>query len=196
MKKVLPIFLGILTAIGGFVDMGDLVANAAVGARFGMSLAWVVVVGVVGICVFADMSGRVAAVTGRAVFDLVRERLGPRAAAINLAASFFINVLTLIAEICGVAIALSLLSSINYLVLVPAGAVLVWVVVWRLPFSWMEQIFGLLGLALVVFAVAVVIRASTSPRSRSLSWSGGWMEPNVPLRPSSDPSCSDTTIAV
>ena len=156
MKKVLPIFLGILTAIGGFVDMGDLVANAAVGARFGMSLAWVVVVGVVGICVFADMSGRVAAVTGRAVFDLVRERLGPRAAAINLAASFFINVLTLIAEICGVAIALSLLSSINYLLLVPAVAVLVWVVVWRLPFSWMEQIFGLLGLALVVFAVAVV----------------------------------------
>ena len=156
MKKVLPIFLGILTAIGGFVDMGDLVANSAVGARFGMNLAWVVVVGIVGICVFADMAGRVAAVTGRAVFDLVRERLGPRAAAINLGASFFINVLTLIAEICGVAIALSLLSSVNYLLLVPAVAVLVWVVGWRLPFGWMEQIFGLLGLALIVFAVAVV----------------------------------------
>ena len=36
-----------------------------VGARFGLSLAWVVVVGVVGICVFAEMSGRVAAVSGR-----------------------------------------------------------------------------------------------------------------------------------
>ena len=36
MKKILPIFLGILTAIGGFVDMGDLVANSAVGARFGL----------------------------------------------------------------------------------------------------------------------------------------------------------------
>ncbi len=45
MKKILPIFLGILTAIGGFVDMGDLVANAAIGARFGMTLAWVVIVG-------------------------------------------------------------------------------------------------------------------------------------------------------
>ena len=79
MKRLLQVFLGVLTAIGGFVDIGDLVANALVGARFGMSLAWVVLVGVVGICLFAEMSGRVAAVTGRGTFDLVRERLGVRA---------------------------------------------------------------------------------------------------------------------
>ena len=42
-----------------------------------MNLAWVVVVGVVGIIVYAEMAGRVAAVSGRPVFDLVRERLGP-----------------------------------------------------------------------------------------------------------------------
>ena len=77
-KRFLGVFLGILTAIGGFVDMGDLVANAATGARFGMNLAWVVVVGVVGIVVYAEMSGRVAAICRRPVFDLVRERLGPR----------------------------------------------------------------------------------------------------------------------
>ncbi len=64
MKKVFALALGILTAIGGFVDIGDLVTNALVGSRFGLSLAWVVVVGVVGICVFAEMSGRVAAVSG------------------------------------------------------------------------------------------------------------------------------------
>jgi hypothetical protein len=42
MKRVLPIFLGVLTAIGGFVDMGDLVAAAATGARCELNLAWVV----------------------------------------------------------------------------------------------------------------------------------------------------------
>ena len=77
-KRILGVFLGILTAIGGFVDMGDLVANAETGARFGLNLAWVVVVGVIGIIVYAEMSGRVAAVCRRPVFDLVRERLGPR----------------------------------------------------------------------------------------------------------------------
>jgi len=35
--------------MGGFVDIGDLVANSETGARFGMSLAWAVVLGVVGI---------------------------------------------------------------------------------------------------------------------------------------------------
>ena len=55
MKKLFAVTLGILTAIGGFVDIGDLVTNAQVGARFGLSLAWIVVVGVLGICVFAEM---------------------------------------------------------------------------------------------------------------------------------------------
>jgi len=31
----------------------------------------------------------------------------------------------------------------------------VWLVIWRLPFEWMERIFGLGGLALLVFAVTV-----------------------------------------
>ena len=58
MKRIFGLALGILTAIGGFVDIGDLVTNAVVGSRFGLSLAWVVVVGVLGICIFAQMSGR------------------------------------------------------------------------------------------------------------------------------------------
>jgi Mn2+/Fe2+ NRAMP family transporter len=155
MKKVAEIFLGILTAIGGFVDIGDMVANAETGARFRMGLAWVVVVGVIGIVCYAEMAGRVATVSGRPVFDLVRERLGPGAGLANLVASFFINFLTLTAEIAGVALALSMVASVHYLLLLPFTAVLVWLVVWRLPFEWMERIFGLLGLALVVFVVAV-----------------------------------------
>src|SRR5207302_8694085 len=75
-KKFLAVTLGILTAIGGFVDIGDLVAASQSGARFGMSLAWVMLVGVVGICAYAEMAGRVVAITNRPVFDLVRERLG------------------------------------------------------------------------------------------------------------------------
>jgi Mn2+/Fe2+ NRAMP family transporter len=154
-KKFLAVTLGILTAIGGFVDMGDLVANAEAGARFGVALVGVVVVGVFGIVVYAEMAGRVAAVTTRPVFDLVRERVGPRFALANLIASFLINLLTLTAEIAGVAIAVSLLVSVSYVLLIPVAALAVWLVIWRLPFEWMERMFGLCGLALVVFVVAV-----------------------------------------
>lgn len=155
MKKVFAVALGILTAIGGFVDIGDLVTNAVVGARFGMSLAWAVVLGVVGICVYAEMSGRIAAVSGRATFDLVRERLGPRMGLANLIASMMVTFLTFIAEIGGVALALELVSSVHYLLIVPLVAVLVWLVLWRAKFSAMENILGLLGLALIVFSVAL-----------------------------------------
>ena len=157
MKRILGVALGILTAIGGFVDIGDLVTNAVVGSRFGMSLVWVVAVGVVGICLFANMSGRVAAASGRATFEVIRERLGPRAGLANLSASFLINLMTVTAEIGGVALALQLASSVHYLLWIPVAALAVWLVVWRVKFSIMENVTGLLGLTLIVFAVALFL---------------------------------------
>jgi manganese transport protein len=155
MKKVFALALGILTAIGGFVDIGDLFTNALVGSRFGMSLAWVVVVGVLGICVFAEMSGRVAAVSGRPTFDLVRERLGPRVGLLNLLASMAVTLLTFVAEIGGVSLALELATSVNVFLWIPVVGFAVWLVLWRVRFSVLEDVLGLTGLALVVFAVAV-----------------------------------------
>lgn len=155
MKRLFAVALGILTAIGGFVDIGDLVTNAQVGARFGWSIAPAVVVGVVGICLFAEMSGRVAAVSGRATFDLVRERLGPRVGLLNLVGSMGVTFLTFIAEIGGVALSLQLVSSVNYLLVVPFVALAVWLLLWRARFSAIENVLGLLGLSLIVFAVAL-----------------------------------------
>src|SRR6187200_1909600 len=124
-KKVFEIFLGILTAFGGFVDIGDLVANSETGARFGMRLAWVVVVGVIGIVIYAEMAGRVATMSGRPVFDVVRERLGARWALANLLASYFINLLTVAAEIGGLALLIQLITALNYLLWIPLLAIAV-----------------------------------------------------------------------
>ncbi|MFN3006074.1 NRAMP family divalent metal transporter [Mycolicibacterium wolinskyi] len=157
MKKFFAVALGILTAIGGFLDIGDLVTNAVVGSRFGLALAWVVVVGVIGICLFAQMAGRVAAVSGRATFEIIRERLGPRTAAANLSASFLINLMTLTAEIGGVAIALELATDVGPMMWIPVAAFAVWVVIWRVKFSIMENVAGIMGLSLIVFAVCVFL---------------------------------------
>jgi manganese transport protein len=154
-KKVFEVFLGVLTAFGGFVDIGDLVANAETGARFGMRLAWMVVVGVIGIVVFAEMSGRVATMSKRPVFDVVRERLGARLALVNLGASFFINLLTVAAEIGGLALVIELVTGINYLLWVPLVGIAVWIVLWKVRFSAMEKVFGLSGLTLIVTALAL-----------------------------------------
>jgi Mn2+/Fe2+ NRAMP family transporter len=155
MAKLFSVALGILTAIGGFLDIGDLVTNAVVGSRFGLALAWVVPVGVLGICLYANMAGRVAAVSGRATFEIIRERLGPTAAASNLSASFLVNLMTLTAEIGGVALALQLATDVGRMMWIPVAAFAVWVVIWRVKFSIMENVTGLLGLCLIVFAVSV-----------------------------------------
>jgi Mn2+/Fe2+ NRAMP family transporter len=157
MKKIFAVALGILTAIGGFLDIGDLVMNAVVGSRFGLALAWVVVVGIIGICLFAEMAGRVAVVSGRATFEIIRERLGPRTAGANLTASFFINLMTLTAEIGGVALALQLATDVGPMMWIPVAAFSVWVVIWRVGFQIMENVTGLLGLCLIIFAIAAFL---------------------------------------
>jgi Mn2+/Fe2+ NRAMP family transporter len=156
LKNVLAVALGILSAIGGFVDIGDLVFNTQAGATFGFQLLWVVVIGVVGIIVYSEMCGRVAAVSKRPVFDLVRERTGFGAGLATLLASQVVNLMTCAAEIGGVAICLQLLSGLPYRVLIPLAVAGLAVASWALPFEWIERVFGYLGLCLLVFAVAAI----------------------------------------
>jgi Mn2+/Fe2+ NRAMP family transporter len=155
-KMLLNLALGILAAIGGFVDIGDLVFNVAAGATFGFQLMWVIPIGVLGIIVYSEMSGRVAAVSGKAVFDAVRERTGFGVGLSALLASEVVNLLTLAAEIGGVGIALQLLSGLPYRVLLVLAIVVFAVVLWTVHLEWMERIFGYGGLCMLVFAVAAV----------------------------------------
>ncbi|MEA2452491.1 MAG: hypothetical protein QOG04_1201 [Actinomycetota bacterium] len=154
MGKALAVTLGIVSSIGGFFDMGEIVMTAAIGARFGFGLVWVVVVGTIGIILFAEMSGRIATLTHRPVFDVVRERLGPGFGAANLIAALFINIVTLVAEIAGISIAFQLATSLNYFLWVPLAVVLVFVIIWKVTFEHMERAIGFIGMAMVVFAAA------------------------------------------
>jgi Mn2+ and Fe2+ transporters of the NRAMP family len=60
MKKLLGVTLGIMTALGGFVDLGQIVFTMQAGSLFGYQLLWAVVLGTVAIIVYMEMCGRVA----------------------------------------------------------------------------------------------------------------------------------------
>ena len=156
LKNVLAVALGIMSAIGGFVDIGDLVFNTQAGATFGFQLLWVVVIGVAGIVVYSEMCGRVAAVAKRPVFDLIRERTGFGAGLATLIASQVVNLMTCAAEVGGVAICFQLLSGLPYRLLIPLAVLGLVTASWVLPFVWIERMFGYLGLSLLVFAVAAI----------------------------------------
>jgi Mn2+/Fe2+ NRAMP family transporter len=155
-RRALQLTLGILSAIGGFVDIGDLVFNAQAGAKFGYSLIWVVLVGVVGIIVYSEMCGRIAAVSGRPVFDLVRERAGFAAGLGTLIAAEIVNLMTCAAEVGGVAIVLRLLTDWPYRLLILAAVVAFVLISWLVPFGWIEKAFGYGGLAMLTFLVAAL----------------------------------------
>lgn len=176
MSRLLKIALGVMTAIGGFVDIGNLVTSGITGARFGMSLTWAIVLGTIGMTLYGEMAGRVAAVAHRSVFHVIRERLGVRTALVNLAAFVLLSVLTLAAEIGGLALVLQLATGINYLIWVPLVGALTWLVAWRMRFSVMENLFGLLGLALLVYVVALFVL----PTDWGALWHGAthpWVPP-------------------
>jgi len=154
--NVAEIFLGIMTALGGFVDIGELVFTIQGGARFGFRLLWVVAIGTVGIILFAEMSGRIAAVVKRPTFELIRDRLGYRTGLAVLVASNLVNLLTCAAEIGGIAIVLQMAFGGNYRLMLIAALGLMVVSVWFLAFRWIERVFGLLGLFLLVYAWAAV----------------------------------------
>lgn len=157
MRKALQIALGMVAAFGGFVDIGELVFNVQAGAAFGYQLLWAVPIGVLGIVTYAEMSGRVAAITKRPVFDVVRQRLGFGAGLITLVASQVINVLTVAAEVGGVALILQLLfADIPFRVLLLVSVAVLTAIVFLLPFSALERLFGYGGLFLVVFIVAAL----------------------------------------
>jgi Mn2+/Fe2+ NRAMP family transporter len=90
------------------------------------------------------------------VFDAVRERFGFGPGFVVLVAGQLVNLLTLAAEIGGIALALQLLSGLSYHALLVVAVLGLAVVFWLLPFGWIERIFGYGGLVLVVFAVAAV----------------------------------------
>src|SRR4051812_24464335 len=145
-----------MTAVGGFVDISELVFAAKAGSQFGYALIWVFAFATVGIIVFAEMSGRVAAVARQPVFNLMRHRLGLKLGLVTLGASIISNLITCAAEVGGVALILNYLTGAPYALMAVGITAFIIVTIWVLPFKWIERIYGLLGLFMLVFAVALV----------------------------------------
>ena len=152
----LELTLGIMTAVGGFVDISELVFAAKAGSQFGYALIWVFAFSTIGIVVFSEMSGRVAAAAKQPVFNLMRHRLGLKLGLVTLIASIISNLVTCAAEVGGTALILNYLTGAPYLLMAVAMTAVLILSIWILPFEWIERVYGLLGLFMIVFAAALV----------------------------------------
>ena len=156
-KQWLQITLGILTATGGFLDAGTISTAGEAGARFGLGLVWAVIVATGAVILLVDMVGRFTAVSQKTYAGAIRERFGFKFYLFPLASELIADSILLAAEIGGVAIAMSLFTGISWYALFPVATFLVWVMVWRAPFSLIENGPALLGLLTLSFLVGIAV---------------------------------------
>jgi NRAMP (natural resistance-associated macrophage protein)-like metal ion transporter len=153
-SAILDLILGVVTSIGGFVEVGSISTSAQAGSEFGFQLLWAVAAATIMLAMLMEMSGRLAAVSKSTVAGAVRERFGIDFQFIPLTAELIIDVLLLAAEIGGAAIAVKLVTGIGFQWWILPIGLAVWLLLWTSGFSVIEYGIGLLGLVTLSFVAA------------------------------------------
>ncbi|MBV9067458.1 MAG: divalent metal cation transporter [Acidobacteria bacterium] len=156
MKKILQVALGVVTGIGGFLEVGSIATAAEAGASFKYALLWSIALGTICLIFLVEMTGRLAAISKHAVADAVRERLGFPFALIPRVAEIIVNVMVIGAEIGGVSLALKFITGIEVRVWAIPVTLLIWLAIWAGTLDFIEDATSLLGLVSIGFVVAAV----------------------------------------
>ena len=154
---MLEIALGILTSIGGFLDVGAIATAAQAGAQFGFELLWAILLGTICVVFLVEMSGRLAAVSRHTLVDALRERFGVNFYLVPFVAELLVDGLAQAAEIGGVCLALQLVTGISFRWWALPVAFALWFLLWKGTFTIIERATSLLGLVTLCFVVAAVV---------------------------------------
>ena len=174
MSKILQIALGIITSIGGFLDVGAIATATEAGSTFSFHLIWAIILGTICVVFLVEMSGRLAAVSKHTLAAAVRERFGFNFYIIPLLAEIVIDFLVLGAEIGGVCIALQLVTGISFQWWALPVAFAIWLLIWKGNFGIIENGVSFLGLVTLVFVFA------TFKLHPSLTEIGAGLLPSLP----------------
>jgi Mn2+/Fe2+ NRAMP family transporter len=153
-KKAVQLALGILTAVGGFFDVGNLATSAQAGARFRFQLIWSLLFATILVIFLVEMSGRFAAVSGKPLPSAIRDHLGFSFWLGPFVILTLVHLLVLGAEIGGICFALQLLTGIGFRWWALPVAIVIWLFLWRATFGAIENSTSLLGLITLCFVVA------------------------------------------
>ncbi|HEV8135639.1 MAG TPA: divalent metal cation transporter [Pyrinomonadaceae bacterium] len=156
MKKIFEIALGIVTSVGGFLEIGSITTAAQAGAEFSFQLVWAIVLG--GLCVIflVEQSGRLAAVSGHTIPDAIRERFGSNYFLFLLVVIGIVSLLVMAAEFGGVCVALEMATGIGFQWWAIPVAFVIWLIIWKGTFGVIEKGVSLLGLVTLCFVAGAI----------------------------------------
>jgi NRAMP (natural resistance-associated macrophage protein)-like metal ion transporter len=135
---------GIITA-NADNDVGGITTYSIAGAQFGYSMLWLLIPVTVALIVTQEMCARMGAVTGKGLADLIRENFGVRVTAIVLLLFVLGDLGNTAAEFAGIASAAPILQTyaafLSKNLLVPLGAIFVFVTITRGNYKIVERVF-------------------------------------------------------
>ncbi len=146
---------GLISANAGN-DAGGVATYSSVGATYGYSLLWALVLITISLALIQEMAARMGAVTGKGFAELVRERLGVRVTAFVMATLLIANTGLVVSEFAGIGAASDLLGVPRYLV-VPVMAFLLWWLILRGSYPRVEKVFLAMTLVFFSYPIAAIM---------------------------------------
>ncbi len=121
-------------------DAGGIITYSVAGARYGYSLLWTLVPITVALIVVQEMVARMGVVTGKGLADLIREEYGFRVTFILMALLLIVDLGNTVSEFAGLASGMSVFN-VSRFIAVPLGALLVWLLVVKGTYRFVEKVF-------------------------------------------------------
>ena len=167
---------GVITGFAGN-EAGGVTTYSSVGAQFGYSLLWLLLVASIGLGVIQEMCSRMGLVTGQGLSDLIRERFGVRWTILAMVVLIIANGTNVVAEYAGIAASVELLG-VPRIISVPLAALAVWTLVVFFSYRFVERVLFVLVLAFLAYPISVFILKPDWPVVMS-----GFI-PSIPTSPS------------
>jgi NRAMP (natural resistance-associated macrophage protein)-like metal ion transporter len=146
---------GLIAANAGN-DAGGVATYSSVGAKYGYSLLWAMVLITVSLVMVQRAAARMGVITGKGLAELIRERYGIRWSAFATAAVLIANMGICISDFVGVGAALGL-AGIPVQVSVPITAGCIWLIIVRGSYRSAERIFIWLTIPFFAYPVAAIL---------------------------------------
>jgi Mn2+/Fe2+ NRAMP family transporter len=146
---------GLIAANAGN-DAGGIATYSSVGAKYGYSLLWAMVLITVSLVMVQRAAARMGVVTGKGLAELIRERYGIRWSAFATTAVLIANMGICISDFVGVGAALGL-AGIPVQVSVPITAGCIWLIILRGSYRSAERIFIWLTIPFFAYPIAAVL---------------------------------------
>ena len=146
---------GLIAANAGN-DAGGIATYSSVGAKYGYTLLWTMVLITISLAIVQKLAARMGVVTGKGLAELVREEYGIRWSVFATSAVLIANVGICISDFVGIGAAVGL-TGIPVQISVPIAAVGIWLIIVRGSYRSAERIFIWFTIPFFGYPIAAIL---------------------------------------